>query len=414
MAHFGLLSYHGAGHLNPLIALSQTLVARGHRVTFFLPPQLESRILRHGLEFFPIDLWEASPADQHDKECSRPEFDWIRDIRARLGRIDREMDAYIRSYREAIKQTSIDVLIMGEIALVGPTVAEILDLPYVVISTSIPHNFGWDAPQSLQPTRTWQESLQRKIFEVSIFCMKGPVRRILNRHRIRAGLSPITGTQSHYPELTHITQWPRCISKSPSELPERFFYTGPFCSGATRTYVEFPWDKLTGRSVVYASLGTTLKADPELYRRIAAACVGLDLQLVITLGGRCAPEDFAQLPGEPLVVKDAPQLELLERADLVITHAGPNTALEALMNGKPMLCLPITLDQPAVADRLQQLGVAEVCSPQHRGVQEIRDALLRLGSERRYSKAAKEIQVQLQALDGVTQASVIIEHALAR
>jgi hypothetical protein len=36
MSHFGVLSYKGAGHLNPLIALSRQLIDRGHRVTLLL------------------------------------------------------------------------------------------------------------------------------------------------------------------------------------------------------------------------------------------------------------------------------------------------------------------------------------------------------------------------------------------
>jgi MGT family glycosyltransferase len=165
--------------------------------------------------------------------------------------------------------------------------------------------------------------------------------------------------------------------------------------------------------LVYASLGTTRRADPEIYHRIASACTGLDLQLVITLGGRRKLESFANLPGNPLLVENAPQLDLLQRADLVITHAGPNTALETLLSGKPMLALPVALDQPAVAAHLERLGVAEVLSPQHRSSGEIREALLRLMTENRYREAAKAIQAQLQSLHGTALAASIVEEALA-
>ena len=56
MSHFGVLSYKGTGHLNPLIALSRQLMARGHRVTFFQKPDLEARVRQHGLEFSPIGM----------------------------------------------------------------------------------------------------------------------------------------------------------------------------------------------------------------------------------------------------------------------------------------------------------------------------------------------------------------------
>lgn len=58
-----------------------------------------------------------------------------------------------------------------------------------------------------------------------------------------------------------------------------------------------------------------------------------------------------ELPGNPIVVNYAPQLELLKIADLTITHAGVNTTLESLSNGVPLVAIPITNDQPGVAAR---------------------------------------------------------------
>ena len=412
MAHLGVLCYSGAGHLNPLVALARELASRGHRVTFFLPHEFEPQIRRQGLDFFPIDTPEVEPERRDSGSEPQPEPGWIEDTRAKLSRLDREIGVYLRQYLAAIRAVGVDALLMGEITLAGPTVAEILRKPYFVVSTSIPHNFGWDAPPALLPQRTWQEQLQKRILEVSIFHMRGPVRRILDRYRRQAGLGPVADIGATFPELAHITQWPRCLDTPRGEVPDRFFYTGPFVDGGSRSAVEFPWDQLNGRPLVYASLGTTRKADPEIYHRIASACAGLDLQLVVTLGGRRSLETFVNLAGNPVVVENAPQLELLKRADVVITHAGPNTVLETLMLGKPMLALPLALDQPAVAAHMERLGVAEVLSPQQRSAAEIREALLKLRTETRYREAAQSIQAQLQSLQGTAQAASIVEDAL--
>ena len=63
------------------------------------------------------------------------------------------------------------------------------------------------------------------------------------------------------------------------------------------------------------------------------------------------------LPGNPLVVGYAPQLELLSRATLTITHAGLNTALESLSAGVPMVAIPVGNDQPGVSARLKAARV---------------------------------------------------------
>jgi zeaxanthin glucosyltransferase len=83
-------------------------------------------------------------------------------------------------------------------------------------------------------------------------------------------------------------------------------------------------------------MGTIQNRLLEVFSTIASACEGLDAQLVIDLGGGAAPESLPKLPGNPIVVGYAPQLELLQKATLTITHAGMNTTLESLINGVPM------------------------------------------------------------------------------
>jgi UDP:flavonoid glycosyltransferase YjiC (YdhE family) len=62
-----------------------------------------------------------------------------------------------------------------------------------------------------------------------------------------------------------------------------------------------------------------------------------------------------------LVKSYLPQLEILKRADVFITHAGFNSVNEALYFGVPMLALPQINDQHMVAKRLvsMQLGMTE-------------------------------------------------------
>jgi MGT family glycosyltransferase len=334
----------------------------------------------------------------------------IGQIRIALHRIGAEMEVFLNAYPRAIQATGVNTLIMGEISLTGPTVAEMLQLPYFIVSTSIPHNFGWES--SFTAHGAWLDRLQREILEVSILRMKGPVRLKLDQYRRRLGLRSIRSIGESHPELAHITQWPRCLDLRRVVLPKNFFYTGPFVDEAVREPVPFPWERLDGRPVVYASLGTTRKTDPAVFTRIAQACHELNLQLVITLGGRRDPASFSEFPGDPVVVKNAPQLLLLKRAQVVVTHAGPNTVLETLMQGKPMVALPVRLDQPAVATRLHQCGVAEVLRFDQRSAEEVRAALVKVCSDPRYRQAAETLQKELQSLSGLVWAADIIEDRL--
>ncbi|MEG4987162.1 glycosyltransferase [Microcoleus sp. BR0-C5] len=92
---------------------------------------------------------------------------------------------------------------------------------------------------------------------------------------------------------------------------------------------------------------------------LASACAGLDAQFVISLGGGATPESFLQLPGNQIFVGYEPQLELLQKTTLTITHAGMNMTLESLINGVPMVAIPVANDQPGVAARIAYTGVGE-------------------------------------------------------
>ena len=63
--------------------------------------------------------------------------------------------------------------------------------------------------------------------------------------------------------------------------------------------------------------------------------VDLEAQLVITHGGGLRQSDVDSLPRGPIVVDYAPQLELLSRASLTLSHAGLNTVLDSL-SGVPV------------------------------------------------------------------------------
>ncbi len=152
--------------------------------------------------------------------------------------------------------------------------------------------------------------------------------------------------------LAHIATLPECLDLPHATLPNNFYYTGPFVEEGARPPIAFPWDRLDGRPLIYVSLGTSRKIAPAIFHMIAEACQGLDVQVVISLGGSRSPSILEALPGDPLVVKEAPQLELVKVATVVINHAGINTVLETLMEGKPMIAIPITHDQPALAARL--------------------------------------------------------------
>jgi UDP:flavonoid glycosyltransferase YjiC (YdhE family) len=66
------------------------------------------------------------------------------------------------------------------------------------------------------------------------------------------------------------------------------------------------------------------------------------------------------LPGNILAAIWFPQLQALQRADLIICHGGFGTLREALFYGLPLIIFPLGVDQPGNAARVvyYKLGLA--------------------------------------------------------
>jgi hypothetical protein len=109
------------------------------------------------------------------------------------------------------------------------------------------------------------------------------------------------------------------------------------------------WDRLTGEPLIYASMGTAQNGLESVFNTMAQD-VGerAGLQLVLSIGPVLDTQQIKSLPASAIVVNRAPQIELLKRSVLCITHAGLNTTLEALTQGGPLVSIPVTNDQPGV------------------------------------------------------------------
>lgn len=112
------------------------------------------------------------------------------------------------------------------------------------------------------------------------------------------------------------------------------------------------------------------------------------------------------------MVNYAPQLELLQRAALVITHAGMNTVLEALSCGVPIVAIPITNDQPGVAARLRWSGAGERVPLWQLSVPLLKSSIQRVLSQSSYREQAQRLQQAIAQSGGVERAADIVEQAV--
>jgi MGT family glycosyltransferase len=413
--HLALACPELSGHLNPMTTLGRELVRRGHRVTLVARPDGETKAIAAGLGFAAIGATEfprgaiAAQAKALGGMAARKALRYTIDM-MRLA-----AEVTLRDLPAVCRAIDVDGLLVDQVNPAAGTVAEIEGLPFVKVANALALNRDPACPPAVLPWR-YRPGLFGRARNAAgnwfLHRVTAPVRDTINAHRVRHGLAPRVGEEAPA-FLAEIAQQPAFFDFPRARPEPRLHFTGPWHATGGGSDVPFPWERLDGRPLVYASLGTLQNRLGEMFVAIAEAVAPLDAQLVISLGA--ADQDVASLaarcPGDPVVVPVAPQLQLLDRATLAITHAGLNTALESLARGVPMVAIPITNDQPGVARRLEWLRVGDVVLPQHLTASRLRQAVERVLHDPGYRTRARERAREIASLDGLSRAADIVEEA---
>ena len=413
MTHFGIIGPPVPGHVNPFLALAQELRARGHRVTFFQIPDLEAEVRSEGIDFVSIGVNDHPLGSLHESLTELGRRSGLAALRFTVRAVQKTTEMICRDAPAAVKGSQIDVLLVDQTEPAGGSVAEHLGLPFVTICNALALNREPAIPPPFTPwsyrDTSWGRMRNRLGNAVSDRIL-APVRQTLASYRARWKLAAHEHIEDTFSSIAQISQQPREFDFPRRSLPDSFHYVGPLRRQSLRQ-VEFPWEKLDGRPLIYASLGTLQNKDLEPFHCFAEACRGLEVQLVIAGVGQ---ESLGVLPENVLAVSYAPQLELLQRASLTLTHGGLNTVLDSLTCGVPLLVMPITYEQPAIAQRVRWVGAGEMIPISQLDPARLRALVGKLLAEPTYANAAQRIAEAIRAAGGVKRAGHIVESAVER
>lgn len=386
-------SFAAKGHINPIQALAKALVDRGHTGIWLARPMgaMTGRPDVPGIELRQID-WNWMPPGQ-ELLFAGVARDFAKFVAFNLeGRIN-SIEPLIPRYRRVLQEFGAELLITDGQISPAQIAAHLEGIPYVNVLTS---------PACLMPPG-FACDLTRTIAAV------GPRRaEIFARYGLPANFS---GWDYFSPYLNLAFVVPEFV-RAGAPLPPRTVLAG------RAIYVErsddprdFPWHRLApDRPLAYVSFGTLYWDQPDLFRTVARAADALGLQLVAAMGPMAETAFVDELPASTLAVRYAPQLDLLKRAAVAVSHGGANTIAEALNEGVPQLIVPLCSDQPINGYFLEQTGAGIAIAPGALTFDNCRAALAQLlapgGSHR---AAAERLKHAYRASDGV---AVALSHIL--
>jgi zeaxanthin glucosyltransferase len=416
----GFVSMPLSGHLNPMTALARRLQSLGNEVVFFGVPDVEPFARAASLDFVPYGETEY-PAGSIDKIYSSVAklhgFEAVRhscmDLNPDLTRVTFDYLA------EKLATTGIEALVIDTIHFFIELVPLSMSIPYVHIWNVLHLDFSGATPACIFscPLDTTPEGLNRNTVNLhKLGAILGPMAEIARSYAERVGLKiDWNDPAATVSKLAVITQTPKEFDFPGIPWPAQFHYAGPFHDEEGRARVPFPWEKLTDKPLIYAALGTLVNGLTDVYKHILEAIEPLeDVQVVLSVGKNINPRNLGPIPSNTIVVRSAPQIELLKRAALCITHAGLNTTLESLAHGVPMVAIPIGYDQPGTAARIAHHGTGEFIEVDEITTDRLRGLIKKVLLDPSYHERADYFQMVISKTRGLDVAADIIEQAFEK
>jgi zeaxanthin glucosyltransferase len=413
----GFVGYPASGHLNPMTALARRLQSRGHEVIFIGIPDTEPFVRAAGLTFVPYCEEEYPVGSLARTYAPVAKMHGLEVVQYTCAKIFAPLTrAALKHLPQKLEEARVDALVVDPIHFFLELVPMSMSIPFVHVWCALHFDFSGSTPA---PLFNWRHETTPEAL----------IRNVGGLQQIGESLMPVvveaipyaerTGLQINWQEpgstlskLAVITQAPKEFDFPGIPLPAHFHYAGPFHDGEGREPVAFPREKLNGKPVIYASLGTLVNGLDHAYRAILEAATKLPgVQLVLSVGQSVNPDELRPIPSDAIIVRTAPQLELLKGAALCITHAGLNTTLEALAQGVPMIALPIGYDQPGVAARVEYHGVGESLEIETLTGEQLLVAIRKVLENPSYRERARYFQKVIGETHGLEVAADRIEQA---
>lgn len=408
MAHFAMIGPPLRGHYKPLSHLAAELIARGHKATFIHQADAAPLVEAEGAAFEAIGEG-APPVESWTRPMSK--IRGVIGLGGMMSGMVRFTDTFCREAPAVLRRIGADALIVDQLEAGGGLVAEHLGLPFVSTADTMPINREMGVPP---PYVGWrydpsEKGMKRNIggWRVTDFLLRG-VSNAIERNSKMLGLPPRRRLENCFSPLLQLSQMVPGLDFPRKELPPSFHYTGPFRRGSPGEFALPPGDD---RPLVFCTLGTLQGSRVRIFRKVAEACAGLDLRLLLTQGGLGQLKRAERLPGNPLIYDWVPQEAVLAHTDMMVCHGGINTILEPLAAGIPMVLMPLAFEQSAIAARVEHAGAARVLS--HRSsARRIAEAIAEVEGDPRFRERAQALQREMRQAGGVARAADLIETKL--
>ena len=320
MAVILMINVPFAGHTNPTLPLAAALVRSGHKVTYVNAEEFRSKIENTGAEFIPYMNYPEFPTEQQKKtNCFRAAFDTAMNLNCKY-----------------------DLLIYEMFFYPGFRIAEKLGIP-CVRQFSQP---AWN--ENTLSSATWFFKLSCVLIDFQVMGKKNVDYMGLRNKTLGEAII------YDKPSL-NIVYVPRIFQIDRDTFGEDYLFTIPMSESVSKSQI-IPYEAMKP-PVVYISLGSII-SNKGFCKECIRAFGGKDMSIILNTG-RIRPETLGEIPTNIHAYSFVPQVEVLQHADVFLTHCGMNSVNEAMSYGVPMVAMPFINDQISNAKKIIDLGIGK-------------------------------------------------------
>ena len=389
MAKALFLSLPLRGHINPSLPLVRELVGRGDEIVYYSADAFVADIEQAGARYQPYR--NACLTDLSQLFARTDELSWL---------LMRTSARVLETELEVFRAERPDYVITDSVAPWGQWAGEILGVPVVTSVSTFAFNrrvLAFRLAHGVRPKSA--RLLLSKMRHMAKAFLLG--RRLRHVYGVRG--PGVMGSVLGRSDL-NIVYTSRYFQPCAETFDERFQFVGPSMTSRTET-ANFPWDQVRLPVVVYVSLGTLFNTDITFYQNCFEAFAGQDFQVIMSTGANVSRESLGVAPPNFIVESHVPQLEVLQRVSVFVTHGGMNSVSESLYYGVPVVVIPQMGEQAIVGRKVEELGAGLYLAKEAATAEKLRESVQQLLAEDGFRRQAAAVRESFQDAGGAARAA---------
>lgn len=347
------------GHINPTLGLEKKLTEKGHKVDYFCSVEFSEQVTKSGADWIDFGsglnlfLQSYRPTDRHPFYMLM-EYILLYD------------EVMLPQILDILKERTYDLIFCDSIFGGGCFLKQLTHTPVICSHSSFAMSHAPVPPRMLVPGTHPQLD----------YCYQ-----ILNRICTCYKIKEPTLEEVFISRADHnIVYTTREFNGDDAVTEPQYLFAGPSMERAKNTE-SVDLSGIENRKLLYISLGSLNTDFMDFYKMCICAFENTDYYVCMSIGTKCEVDQLGELPDNFLVKNVFPQLEILDKADAFITHAGFNSVNEALYFGVPMLAFPLVNDQHMTAKRLVSMNLGLSDNMKELSAEKLKDQIQQLLSD---------------------------------